>query len=61
MRARNVRALILWEGGKGRREYSTLSQRKRNGGVERQTALAKRMDPRAFLPKGLGKGPIVSD
>ena len=61
MRAGNVRAPILWEGGKGRRQYSTVSQRKRNGGVERQTALAKRVDPRAFLPKGLGRGLIVSD
>jgi len=59
MRARNARAPILWEGGKGRREYSNLSQLKRNGGIERRIAVAKRIDPRVFLPKGLGRGPIV--
>ena len=61
MRARNVRAPILWEGAKGRRESSSLSQRKRNGGIERQMAVVKRRDPRGFLPKGLGRGLIVSD
>jgi hypothetical protein len=59
MRARNVRAPILREGGKGRREYSNVSQLKRNGGIERRTAVAKRIDPLARLPKGLGRGPIV--